>query len=322
LRASDPSGSSTNLLHPVLKKIVIILTLIALVALGIVLFLRRPAEQVDSGKTSVVTSFYPLYFFATEIGGDAVTVTNLTPAGAEPHEYELTPQDTARVESSDLLVLNGGGLEPWAESIQKNIDASRTLTVVAGQGLATQSFIENGETITDPHLWLSPKLAQQMAEEIAVGLSQVDPSNASYYEGRLSDLKAKLVALDTDFSAGLATCKTRDIITSHSAFGYLAAAYDLEQVSITGVSTEGEPSAQDLADLAEFAQQNQIKYIFFESLVSPELAETLATEVGAQTLVLDPIEGLSDDAIEQGQDYFTQMRQNLTNLQIALECRT
>jgi zinc transport system substrate-binding protein len=308
-----------------MNKIIVSLVVVILLAAGAIYLFRgesRVGNRIDDQKIQVVASFYPLYFFAQEIGGDKVAVTNLTPAGAEPHEYELTPQDTAIVESSDLLVLNGGGLEAWGDSVQKNIDVNKTHVVIAGQDLATLQANEDGQTTADPHIWLSPPLAQKMAEKIAEGLQAVDPANANFYATRLVMLNVQLGEFDADFKNGLATCTTRDIITSHEAFNYLAAAYDLRQVAISGVSTEEEPSAQDLADLTEFAKENNINYIFFESLVSPKLAETLAREVGAETLVLDPLEGLSDDDIKEGKNYFSQMQANLTNLQTALECRT
>ncbi len=303
------------------RKILALLLLLAIGWLGIFLFIERSAQLHDPNKLNVVTSFYPLAFLAEQIGGDNIMLTNLTPAGAEPHEYELTPQDTITVETSDLLILNGGGLEPWSESIQKNLEPT-VRVVIAGEGLATEQLQKDGQQIIDPHVWLSPKLAQQMATKIAAAMRQADPANTAFYAQRLSALETRLASLDESFSKGLATCKSRDIVTAHAAFGYLAKAYNLKQVSITGISTEAEPSAQDLADLAMFVRQNKIQYILFESLVSPKLAETLAQETGAKTLVLDPIEGLSNDDLKQGKDYFTQMETNLTNLQTALTCHT
>jgi zinc transport system substrate-binding protein len=275
----------------------------------------------SSRKPQVVASFYPLYFFTSQIAGDKADVTNITPAGAEPHDYEPTAQDVARIENSDVLVLNGGGLEGWVNDIKTNIDPEKTAVVTAGEGLVTQEVVEDGEKIADPHVWLSPVLAKQMVDKIGNALAQADPTNASHYQSNAGGLKSKLEALDSEYRRELAVCKEKNIITSHAAFGYLATTYHLNQVPITGVSPDAEPSPKQLADVAKFAKDNNVKYIFFESLVSPKLSQTIATEVGAQTLVLNPLEGLTGDEIASGKDYFSEMRGNLANLKTALRCQ-
>lgn len=294
------------------------LACIGIIALSI--STHKNSEVPSGGKISVTTSFYPLYFFASQIGGDKAVVSNLTPAGAEPHEYEPTAQDIVKIQDSSILVLNGGGLEAWASDVQKNIEGSATMVVSAGEGLTDRTFVEDGEEITDPHVWLSPPLAEKLADKIAAAFTEANPANASYYASNASVLKAKLASLDAAYKTKLASCKKRDIVTSHAAFGYLAAAYNLRQVPITGVSPDAEPSLRELADLTAFAKNTDVKYIFFESLVSPKLAETLAREIGAQTLVLNPLEGLTSDEIAAGKTYFTEMEENLKNLETALEC--
>lgn len=281
----------------------------------------------DNGNTmavakplKVVASFYPEYFLASKIGGDKAEVINITPADAEPHDYEPTPQDIAAIEGSHILVLNGG-VEAWGESVQKNLDPKKTLVVTVGEGLETQKVIEDGESIIDPHIWQSPVLVKQMIDRIEQGYAKVDPAHADYYATNAKALKSQLDQLDSEFKTGLATCAKKDIITSHAAFGYLATTYGLNQVSIAGLSPDAEPSPKQLADITDFAKKNNVKYIFFESLVSPKLSETIAKEVGAQTMVLDPIEGLSAEDLASGKDYLTVMRTNLANLRIALECQ-
>ncbi len=278
-------------------------------------------NNVRTNKLRVITSFYPLYFFAQEIGGDKTSITNITPSGAEPHDYEPSTQDMIQIENSNLLVLNGGGLEPWGNNIKQNVDPAQTKIVVAGEGLLSQQVQENGQNIIDPHVWLSPPLAQLMVDKIAQGFVQVDTANAAYYQTNATALKQKFQALDQEYARGLSSCKQTDIITSHAAFGYLATAYHLHQMPIAGLSPDAEPSQKQIEQLATFAKQNNIKYIFFESLVSPKLSQTLAQEVGAQTLVLDPIEGLSENDLASGKNYLTEMRNNLTNLELALQCQ-
>jgi zinc transport system substrate-binding protein len=275
----------------------------------------------QSTKISVVASFYPVYFFTQQIGGDKVMVYNLTPAGAEPHDFEPTPRDMARIEDSRLLVLNGGHLESWADDLKKNLNQSKTAIVIAGEDLTDQQIVTDDDVVIDPHVWLSPPLAKKMAVKIAQALIAVDQANIDYYQNNLEILQQRLDKLDENYQLGLSQCASQDIITAHSAFGYLAKAYGLRQESIAGLNPETEPSTHDLAVLAEFAKSHQIKYIFFESLVSPKLSQTLAQEINAQTLVLNPLEGLTDDQVNQGEDYFTVMYENLINLQTALTCK-
>lgn len=299
-----------------------IILLIIAGALVLIMQDKRNQPSPADGKLSVVASFYPLAFFAEQIGGDRATVTNITPAGVEPHDYELTPLDVVKIEKSKLLILNGGNLEPWIDNVRNNIDPNQTLLVIAGEGLTTQSMVEESEKIIDPHVWLSPPLAKQMVDTIAQRFIQIDSTHAATYEANAAALKSKLDALDADYKRGLSNCAKRDIITSHAAFGYLATTYQLNQVPIAGLEPDAEPSSRELSKTADFAKKNNIKYIFFETLVSPKLAETLANEVGAQTLVFNPLEGLSDKELAENKDYFTEMRNNLANLQIALECQT
>ena len=280
---------------------------------------KTPKET--SNKIQVSASFYPLYFFSQQIGGNKADVINITPAGAEPHDYEPTAQDIAKIESSKLLVLNGGGLEAWGDNIKQNLSSKNTITSTVGEGITNQQVIEEGENITDPHIWQSPPLAKEIVDKITNGFIQIDPANKDYYQNNANVLKAKLDNLDAQYKQGLANCAQKNIITSHAAFGYLATAYGLNQIPISGLSPDAEPSPQQLAGIVKFAKANNVKYIFFESLVSPKLSNTIATEVGAKTLVLNPIEGLTNEEISQGKSYFTEMQQNLANLKVALECK-
>ena len=303
-----------------MKKLVsIVLVSVLMLGIGVSGFLRRPIAD-NSNKTQVTASFYPLFFFAQEIGGEKVNVVNITPAGAEPHDYEPTPQDIFQIQKSKLLILNGG-VEAWGDKIKDNLKSTNVLIVTAGEGLLTNNLVENGEKSIDPHVWLSPSLAKKEAQKILAGFMQIDSGNVEYYTMNEKKLESKLDALDSEYKLGLKNCQNKDIITSHAAFYYLASAYGLKQVPITGLSPDSEPSARQLADIANFAKQNNIGYIFFESLVTPKLSETVANEIGAKTLVLDPLEGIPQDNIDRGADYFSVMRSNLNNLEIALQCK-
>lgn len=270
---------------------------------------RSTVSQPTFKKLQVTASFYPVYFFSSQIGGDKAIVRNITPAGAEPHDFEPAAQDIARIENSNMLVLNGG-VEAWGDKIKDNLKGKNVKIVIAG----------GEQNLQDPHIWLDPALAKKEAQKITQGYIEIDPANTAYYQSNGKKLDAKLDNLDNQYKLGLKLCKQKDIITAHAAFAYLARAYGLNQVAISGFSPDEEPSAQQLAEVADFAKQNNVKYIFFEKLVSPKLSETIADEIGAKTLILDPIEGLSDKDIQGGKDYFTVMQDNLKNLQIALKC--
>ncbi len=277
------------------------------------------SSSVNDKKIQVTASFYPLFFFSSQIGGDKAQVKNITPAGSEPHDYEPTTGDIARIESSNMLVLNGG-VEAWGDKIKDNLKGTPVVIVVASEGLLTQQLTQESKNLQNPHIWLAPQLAKKEVKAIVQGFVKVDPQNKDYYDSNANMLLTKLDQLDTLYTQGLASCKQKDIITSHAAFGYLAKAYGLNQIAISGLSPDMEPSSQQLVEVAKFAKNHHVGYIFFESLVSPRLAETIANEVGAKTLVLDPLEGLSENDIKLGKNYFTVMENNLNNLQTAFQC--
>jgi len=280
----------------------------------------RPTQMpLATNRPTVITSFYPLYFLASTIGGQRATVINLTPAGAEPHDYELTAQDIAQIETSRLLIINGSGLEAWGQKIKDNVSA-QTKIIVASDGLTDQALAD-GKDQPDPHIWLDPTLAQKIADKITLGLIASDPQNQDYYQANSTMLKSKLADLDNAYRTGLSNCENKDIITTHTAFAYLARAYGLRQVAITGLAPEAEASPRQMVEISRFAKDKKINYIFFESLVSPKLAQTIAEEIGAQTLVLNPLEGLSDSDLAAGRDYLSEMQNNLNNLKIALKCQ-
>ncbi len=308
------------------KTFFVAIWIVFFVLLGFVLSASRAnhdgvVTQNRSPRITVVTSFYPLYFFASEIAGKNADVVNITPAGVEPHGYELTARDIARIEGSALLVINGVGFEPWGKRVKENLDPARTLVLSVADELSTQTIMHSGTTVVDPHFWLSPLFAQTIVEQIAKGFMTIDPRNRNVYAANTKILNERLTELDATYRQALADCAVGDIITAHAAFGYLAAAYGLRQVSIAGVSPDAEPSSRQLTQLARFVKTRGIRVIFFETLVSPKLSETLAKEVGATTLVLNPLEGLTEDERRQGKDYISEMLANLSNLKLALQCK-
>ncbi len=298
------------------------LVIVVAIAIGAYMMNKNTSNQTAKG-ISVTASYYPLYDFARNIGGDKVTVTNITPAGAEPHDYEPTPQQLVGALKSDVFIYNGGTMEPW---VNKFLTDYPHTAVKASNGIMLNSGqAEDGGAApagsSDPHFWLDPVLAERIVDSIKDGLKRADPANAAYYEQRATAYKAKLAALDRDYASGLANCQTRTIVTAHQAFSYIGKRYNLNIVAIAGLTPDEEPSAERMADLANKVRENNIKYIFFETLTSPKLAQTIANETGAQTAVFDPIEGLSDADQKQGKDYLSVQRENLANLRTALACQ-
>lgn len=303
--------------------LVVAIIVLAGLLVGVAYFAKnRTASQppVLQNTIPVTVSFYPLYYFTSQIGGSLVNITNLTPAGAEPHDYEPNAQDIAQLQKSKLLIVNGN-LEPWFDKVKGNFDGEHPKILEVGAGLTTLSSTENGVKIPDPHIWLDPVLTQLVVKNITKSLIDVDPDHKQEYTKNSQELLKKLAELNQEYTTGLSNCKQKNVVTSHQAFSYIAARYSLIQVSIAGLSPDQEPSPAELAKVAEFVKTHHIKYIFFESLISSRLADTIAQETGAQTLVFDPIEGVSAADQSAGKDYFSIQRQNLSNLRIALECQ-
>jgi zinc transport system substrate-binding protein len=290
------------------------MVLILLAALGAV-SCGGGAEAGDEGMTSVVASFYPLAFAAEQIGGAGVEVTNLTPPGAEPHDVELSVRDVERVRSADLVLYLGSGFQPAVERAIEGADAE-AIDLLEGQTLLEAMENEEDEAsddeATDPHVWLDPLRYADLAKRIAQALD--GPSAANPFERRLRDLHA-------NYERGLADCERREIVTSHAAFGYLAERYRLTQIAITGVSPEAEPTPRELERVVAAVRERGATTVFFETLVSPRLAETVAREAGAQAAALDPLEGLTEEELDRGSDYFSVMQDNLRVLREALGCR-
>jgi zinc transport system substrate-binding protein len=259
-----------------------------------------------SGKRSVIAAFYPLAFAAERLGGPRLHVENLTPPGAEPHDLELTPQAVGRVESANVVLYLGHGFQPAVSKAVAQANGER-VDVLAGLPLRQSS--EEGLS-ADPHVWLDPVLFTHVVRRIGTDLHRP-----------VGPLVAQLEQLDRDYRRGLAHCRRNEIVTSHAAFGYLAQRYGLRQVSITGLAPESEPSPQQLAHVVDVVRRTHATTVFFETLVSPRLADTVAREVGAKTAVLDPIEGLTPSEQAHGDNYLTLMRSNLAAIRKALGCR-
>ncbi|MGQ7886116.1 metal ABC transporter substrate-binding protein [Paenibacillus sp. WC2504] len=288
------------------------------------------AQSSGTGKLNVVTTFYPMYEFTKQVAGEHADVIALIPAGAEPHDWEPSAKDMKKVSDADVFVFNGI-VEGWAEQALASAGNSKRVVVEASQGIALMEGLPEEEEehkeehkesadgiILDPHVWLSPALAQKEVESIVAGLTQADPAHKEDYRRNADAYIAKLKALDESFRTGLNNVKQKDFVTQHAAFGYLAKEYGLTQVPIAGLSPEEEPSPAKMAEIIDFAKQNQVKTIFFETLVDPKVALTISKEINAKTDVLNPLEGLTDEDKKQNLDYIAIMTKNLEALKKAL----
>jgi zinc transport system substrate-binding protein len=288
---------------------------VAAVMLGLVACQRAPATE---HKAHVVVSLFPLYDFARHVAGDLALVTSLVPPGVEPHHWEPAPADIVRVQSARLFIYNGAGLDPWAEKLLSEIRHGDIRIVKATAGvdlLATEGH-------ADPHVWLDPLLARDEVEAIRKALVAVDPVHAPIYDANAATFSGQLLALHERFVAGLARCDRREIVVSHAAFAYLARRYRLTQLPIIeSLAPDAEPSPAALAALTRQARRAGVTHVFFETLVTSKLADTLAREVGATALVLNPVEGLTKEQDAQGMTYVQLMDANLANLRTALGCR-
>jgi zinc transport system substrate-binding protein len=282
-------------------RIIIAMTLGLLVGLALVALLSDEKTETSDDR-KVVAAFYPLAYAAEQIGGPDVEVVNLTPPGTEPHDIEISPRDTRELLSARVVLLLGRGFQPQLERAARSSDHTVSLLDTPGLQAATG----------DPHVWLDPLRYAMLAERIGEELNE--PESAER-------LVVRLRGLDREYRRGLRNCARREIVTSHAAFGYLAARYALDQIAITGVTPEAEPAPRDLERVIQQVRQTGATTVYFETLVSPKLARTVARETAAQTAVLDPLEGLTRREQAAGDDYFSIMRRNLAALRAGLQCR-
>jgi zinc transport system substrate-binding protein len=299
--------------------------LAVLLALGLTAGCGRVAAA--DRAPSVVTAFYPLEFLSSRLAGPSMTVTNLTKPGAEPHDLELTARQVGRISDATLVVYLRG-FQPAVDEAVAQQAADRAFDVGTVVDLLPIEADHHDEEAPgehehaeasggkDPHVWLDPVRFAEITDALGERLAAADPAHATDYRNRAAGVHRELDVLNAEYAAGLRDCARREIVTSHEAFHYLADRYGLTEVGISGISPEAEPSPGRMAEVAHEAHQTGATTIFFETLVSPEVADTIAREVGATTAVLDPLEGLT----EPGTDYFTVMRSNLVALRQALGC--
>ena len=268
-------------------------------------------QSADKSKLQVAASFYPMAEFVQAVGGDKVQVTTLVPDGAEPHDWEPSPKDLTRLGRAQVFVYNGM-VEPWDQQALDALSERKIMPVEAGRGL----FARAGKQ--DPHVWVSPKKAIIQVQRITEALCEADAKHTDIYKDNSRAYIAKLEQLDKRLAAVSKAAPKKVFVTAHAAFGHLAEDYGLRQLSVAGISAEAEPTPGDLQRLITTVKREKVRYVFFETLTDPKIAKLVAQETGAQTAVLDPLEGLDEEGRKQGLDYLKIMEQNIANLQRAL----
>jgi zinc transport system substrate-binding protein len=291
---------------------------------------QNTAVKQDKSKSlTVVTTFYPMYDFSKNIVGSNGKVDLLIPAGTEPHDWEPSPKDIAKIENADVFVYNSDSMETWVPKVLKSIDKKKVKVVEASKGIPLMKGVaeeeegdkhskESNDHLMDPHVWLDPVLAQKEVANIKQALVEIDKKHKTDYEINADTFTTKLKDLDNSFRTTLGQAKHKEFVTQHAAFGYLAKEYGLTQIPIAGLSPDQEPSPNRLAELQKLVKDKNIKIIYFEEVSSPKVAKTLADETGVKTVVLSPIEGITNEEQAKGVDYIEYMKRNLDVLKQSL----
>lgn len=288
-----------------------ILFFILILSMNIIAGCGSDHDAMQQDKLQVAASFYPMAEFTKAVGGKHVQVTTLVPDGAEPHDWEPSPRDLTKLGHAKVFVYNGI-VEPWAEQALVALNEKQILPVEAGEGLFTRAGKE------DPHVWISPQKAIVEVERIRDALCVADSLHAEDYKKNSADYVAKLKDLDAKLQKISSAAPKKVFVTAHAAFGHLANDYQLRQLSVAGLSPDAEPTPGDMQNLIRTVKREGVRYVFFETLTDPKIAKLVADETGAQTAVLDPLEGLTEEGRKQGLNYLLIMEQNVANLAKAL----
>lgn len=292
---------------------------------------QEKKEASSNEKIQVMTTFYPMYEFTKQVVGDKGDIELLIPAGTEPHDFEPSAKDLAKISDSDVFVYNSPELETWTDNLTDTIDTKQTKIIQASKDIKlmegteheheeahdhdTQEHEEHGHSHElDPHVWLDPALAIKEVETIRDQLSKKYPDDKAAFEKNAASYIDELKKLDEEFQTAFKDAKNKTFVTQHAAFGYLANQYGLTQEAIAGISPDQEPSPSRLSELKHYVDDNQVKVIYFEENASSKVAETLSKETGVKLEVLNPLESLTDKQIKDGEDYLSVMRENLAAL--------
>lgn len=301
----------------ILAATIIVTVLLAIVA-GFSLLNSQPPSSDATLK--VLTTFYPLYDFAKNVGRDKVNVSILVPETVDVHDFDPTPSSIASVARADVLIYNGAGLEPWISSIVNAADNPNLKLVDSSADIqllqVPLQFQSNNQTY-DPHIWLNPVLVKQQINNILKGLIEADPADSQYFTQNANSYKLKLDNLNAQIITATTNVKTKFFVTFHESFAYFAEEYDLTQIPIAGPFQE-EPSANDIQNVINAINQYHLVYVGYESLENPAVPESISSQTNATLILMNPIEGLTAEDKTAGKDYLILMQENLSNIALAL----
>jgi len=282
----------------------------------------------ETTKLKVAASFFPLYEFARNVGGNKAEVYSFLPIGEEPHSWEPSIQQIEKVKRTKIFIYNGAGMEAYVSNFISSGEFSNVTFVKATEGISLikADSVENDKEILaegglDPHVWNDPIYAEQEVINIKNAMKKADPANSQYYEDNANAYLTKLATLDSNIKSGLSNCKKDTFVSFHNAFNYFSNRYGIHDVWISGMAPESDVPPQDIQKIIQVAKNKNVKVIFSEDLVDPRLANTLADEVGAQVMILSPLEGINQTELQEGKTYLDKWYQNLHNLRTALECQ-
>lgn len=276
-----------------------------------------PGPQLarSPGKVSVVASFYPIAYFSSQVGGDRVTVTSLVPAGVEPHDWEPSVADIKALNAAQIFAYNGAGLEPWVEKTLESLGQPHLIAVNTSEGLDLIREEKNGTP--NPHVWLDPVNAAAQVDRIESALVEADPAGKQTYETNAAAFKAKLAELDQQYRS-LSSLAQKDVVVSHAFFSYPARRYGLHEVAVR-LSPDSEPTPKQVVNVVLYVTEHHIKFLFAETLIDDKVMATIAKQTGAKIVTLNPVEGLTEQDLKEGNDYLSLLRQNLVNLREGLQ---
>lgn len=282
-------------------------------------------KNTDSEKIKIVTTLFPLYDFAKQIGQDKVEVTLLLPPGVEAHSYEPKPSDIVKINEADVFIYTGKFMEPWVEDVINGVTNNDLEIIDSSEGINLIESVFHDEDepdgSMDPHIWLDFDNDKKIIQTISNALIKIDSNNNEFYKTQTENFINELSELDTKYKTTLASCSESKIIYGgHYAFGYLAKRYNIEYLAAQGVSPDSEPTAEDLINLVDQVNENNIEYIFYEELSSTKIAETISNETHAKMLLLNSAHNVSKEDIENNISFISIMKDNLTNLKIGLKC--
>ena len=273
-----------------------------------------------SNKMTVVASFYPMYDFTKNVGGDRINVVSLIPAGVDPHDYEPTPSDIETLTAARVFILNGVIEDPWVPKLLAGIDNPSLTVIETSKNITLVNSMDADEPGKDPHIWLDPVNAEIQVATIKDALIQADPAGKEYYESNAASYIQKLASLDTEFRTVMATCKNKNMIITHATLAYFCKEYGCNQIPVEGVNAEGEPTPGVVAAIIQQAKEKNITVVFVEKMYSPQIAQSIANDIGGKVAVFNSLHGLTTEEQASGENYLSQMEENVKTINETLDC--